>query len=158
MNEFENLFKFFIYYFLKAQLKEICMSYKNGDKSVREQLIKKYGEKRIKSAIEETSSMELIENTSKQCPQCKSWMQKLDGCNKMTCVKCHCYFCWLCKKILSKSDPYSHFNSANSECFDKLFEGVINHQEDDDDDNDSNDDDDFFPDDFETDYDEEDDE
>jgi hypothetical protein len=39
---------------------------------MREQLIKKYGEKRIKSAIEESSSMELIENTSKQCPQCKS--------------------------------------------------------------------------------------
>ena len=56
----------------EAQLREICFNYKNGDKLVRENLIKKYGEKRIKSAIEETSSMELIENTSKQCPQCKS--------------------------------------------------------------------------------------
>ena len=57
-------------------------------------------------------------------------MQKLDGCNKMTCSKCHCYFCWLCFKVLSKNDPYSHFNSANSECFEKLFEGVIQTRED----------------------------
>ena len=107
-------------------MKEICFDYKNGDESVREQLIKKYGEKRIRLAIEESSSMELIENTSKQCPQCKSWMQKLDGCNKMTCGKCHAYFCWLCLKVLSKSDPYSHFNKSNSDCFDKLFEGMFN--------------------------------
>lgn len=122
-----------------TELKKICFNYKNGDEFVRDQLVKKYGEKRIKSAIEETSSMELIENTSKQCPQCKSWMQKLDGCNKMTCVKCHCYFCWLCKKILSKSDPYSHFNSANSDCFDKLFEGVFNEQQNDDNNDDGED-------------------
>ena len=51
----------------------------------------------------------------------------------MTCSKCHCYFCWLCLKKLIKSDPYSHFNNANSECFAKLFEGTFtqdNNQED----------------------------
>lgn len=122
-------------------MKEICFLYKNGDRSVREQLVKKYGEKRIKSAIEESSSMELIENTSKQCPQCRAWMQKLDGCNKMTCAKCHCYFCWICLKILSRSDPYSHFNSVNSECFDKLFEGMVNERADQADENDDDDED-----------------
>lgn len=112
----------------------------NGDKSVKEDLERRYGQKRILRAIEENSSMELIENTSKQCPNCRSWMQKLDGCNKMTCSKCHCYFCWLCFKVLSKSDPYSHFNSANSECFEKLFEGVYTNVNNDD--NDTEDDDD----------------
>ena len=101
----------------------------NGDATLRQNLIKKYGEKRIQKAVEENLSAEFIQETSKKCPNCKSWMQKLDGCNKMTCSKCHCYFCWLCFKILSKNDPYSHFNSANSECFEKLFEGVERNDE-----------------------------
>ena len=105
-------------------MKKICTDYTSGDEEVRKQLQKKYGEKRIKAAIEETYSMDLIRDTSKQCPKCNSWMQKLDGCNKMACVRCHTYFCWLCFKILSKNDPYSHFNSRNSECFEKLFEGA----------------------------------
>lgn len=93
---------------------------------MRAKLIKQYGEKRIQRAIEESDSMELITITSKQCPNCKSWLQKLDGCNKMTCSKCQCYFCWLCLAKLSKIDPYSHFNLPSSECFEKLFEGVVN--------------------------------
>lgn len=42
----------------------------------------------------------------------------------MTCVKCQTYFCWLCLGILSKADPYSHFNSKTSNCFERLFEGI----------------------------------
>ncbi len=105
-------------------MKRICTEYTTGDAETRRFLQKKYGEKRIKAAIEETYSMDLIRDTSKQCPKCNSWMQKLDGCNKMTCARCNTYFCWLCFKILSKNDPYSHFNSRNSECFEKLFEGA----------------------------------
>ena len=111
-------------------MKSICNGYLYGDATLRQSLIKKYGEKRIKNAVEENLSADLIEQTSKKCPNCKAWMQKLDGCNKMTCSKCHCYFCWLCFKILSKNDPYSHFNSANSVCYAKLFEGVENEDND----------------------------
>ncbi len=95
-----------------------------NDDSLRDSLIKRYGEKRLQRAIEEYQSINLIQKTSKKCPNCRSWMQKLDGCNKMTCSKCQCYFCWLCLKELSKSDPYSHFNKFDSECFEKLFENI----------------------------------
>jgi E3 ubiquitin-protein ligase RNF14 len=105
-------------------MKQIVECFLNGDELTKASLVKKYGEKRLKNAIEEYQSVELITSTSKQCPSCKSWMQKLDGCNKMTCVRCHCYFCWLCLKSLSKTDPYSHFNTAMSSCFDKLFENI----------------------------------
>ena len=35
----------------------------------------------------------------------------------MTCTSCRRYFCWLCLGVLSKVNPYSHFNNPNSPCY-----------------------------------------
>ena len=51
--------------------------------------------------------------------------QKIDGCNKMTCMKCRAYFCWLCNETLSRANPYAHYNSSNTTCLNRLFEGVV---------------------------------
>lgn len=32
----------------------------------------------------------------KECPSCHHGIEKSDGCNHMTCGKCHFEFCWLC--------------------------------------------------------------
>ncbi|PPR00248.1 hypothetical protein CVT24_005016 [Panaeolus cyanescens] len=32
----------------------------------------------------------------KKCPNCKVWVDRTEGCNHMTCVKCTTHFCWLC--------------------------------------------------------------
>lgn len=48
-------------------------------------------------------------------------MQKIDGCNKMSCSKCSTYFCWICLQVLPHATPYSHFHNRSSKCFDKLF-------------------------------------
>ena len=42
----------------------------------------------------------------------------------MKCTKCNVYFCWLCMTVITTSNPYTHFNSLSSPCFNKLFHGA----------------------------------
>ena len=48
-----------------------------------------------------------LRNGAKRCPRCRFFIEKLDGCNHMTCVRCGHEFCWVCFK------PYTpdHFNN-----------------------------------------------
>lgn len=62
-------------------------------------------------AIEEAMSEALIRN----CPKCKVKIVKEDGCNRMTCTKCHCHMCYICRRDISK-EMYSHFNKPPSFC------------------------------------------
>ncbi len=37
-----------------------------------------------------------LEKYSKKCPQCQSYIQKISGCDHMTCKRCKYQFCWQC--------------------------------------------------------------
>ena len=47
-----------------------------------------------------------ISQCAKACPSCGFIVQKIDGCNKMTCAQCHKFFCWSCVRTIS---GYEHF-------------------------------------------------
>ena len=51
----------------------------------------------------------------------------------MKCTKCNVYFCWLCMTVITADNPYTHFNSMSSPCFNKLFLGADLDRDDDDD-------------------------
>ncbi|KAF2815032.1 uncharacterized protein BDZ99DRAFT_189117 [Mytilinidion resinicola] len=45
---------------------------------------------------EERASERLIQETAKKCPGCKGNVEKMSGCDHMTCSKCRHQFCWIC--------------------------------------------------------------
>ncbi|XP_073490545.1 E3 ubiquitin-protein ligase RNF14-like [Aquarana catesbeiana] len=78
-----------------------------------ELLAKMYQGKRGRRKREqEWESRKWIKENSKECPRCRSKIQKLSGCNKMTCSQCEAYFCWMCGTLLPKWNPYDHFRET----------------------------------------------
>ncbi|XP_060529635.1 ankyrin repeat and IBR domain-containing protein 1-like isoform X2 [Cylas formicarius] len=50
------------------------------------------------SGTEEAANCLWLVTNSKPCPNCKSPIQKNEGCNHMKCSKCKFDFCWVCQE------------------------------------------------------------
>ncbi|XP_030068264.1 E3 ubiquitin-protein ligase RNF14 [Microcaecilia unicolor] len=98
--------------------------YLEADEINKHFLEKRYGKRVIQKALEEMESKDWLAKNSKLCPHCGTPIQKVDGCNKMTCTGCRQYFCWICLSSLSRGNPYWHFNDPSSVCFNQLFQGI----------------------------------
>ena len=45
----------------------------------------------------------------KQCPRCKIYTEKNEGCNHMTCTECKFQWCWLCEGEYNEN----HFSTGS---------------------------------------------
>lgn len=113
-------------------LQKLRDEYNNADEKTKKLLEKRYGKQTIEAAVAECLTKDWLDQFSKTCPSCGASIQKIDGCNKMTCMKCRAHFCWLCEEYLPRNNPYSHYNTLNSPCRNKLFEGVNEFDDEDD--------------------------
>ncbi|KAG1932859.1 E3 ubiquitin-protein ligase RNF14 [Pimephales promelas] len=65
---------------------------------------------------DEALSEDWLMHNTKLCPACRTNIQKDVGCNKMTCIFCQQYFCWICLAVLDKREPYGHFRGNTNPC------------------------------------------
>ncbi|KAG8196449.1 hypothetical protein JTE90_012273 [Oedothorax gibbosus] len=50
----------------------------------------------------------------KQCPRCKTAIEKISGCNRMICRSCKAPFCWICiTEFRTEQEVYNHIHSAH---------------------------------------------
>ncbi|XP_075397863.1 E3 ubiquitin-protein ligase RNF14 isoform X1 [Tenrec ecaudatus] len=103
------------------KLVDLRDEYLQADEATKRFLEQRFGKRVIQKALEEMESKEWLEKNAKSCPCCGTPIEKLDGCNKMTCTGCMQYFCWICMGTLSRANPYKHFNDPDSPCFNRLF-------------------------------------
>lgn len=56
-------------------------------------------------------------NGVKECPNCRTDIEKNGGCNHITCFKCKTHICWVCMKTFSNSGSdggiYPHMQAAH---------------------------------------------
>lgn len=51
---------------------------------------------------------------AKFCPKCATPIEKVDGCNHMTCLGCKMHICWVCLQYFrSSGDCYGHMERAH---------------------------------------------
>lgn len=105
------------------------------DRDVCSNIAFKYGRKIVELAVSEHIAQEQFEELIKsgeaeiiKCPNCNTYIQRSDGCNKMTCMKCLVFFCNICGDRLGRDDPYEHYNNPMNKCFGKLFEGMVSEE------------------------------
>lgn len=60
----------------------------------------------------------------KDCPKCKTAMEKTEGCNHMTCRGCGTHICWVCMEYFDTGGKcYGHLNKAHGGIYDVGFGG-----------------------------------
>lgn len=106
---------------------KLLNEYEGGDENTKSRLEKRYGKKQIQLLLQDIKSESWISTNSKPCPNCNIAIEKIDGCNKMSCWKCNTFFCWLCLSVLDPHLPYFHFLDPQSKCHSQLFEGIFDH-------------------------------
>ncbi|KAG0704179.1 hypothetical protein DFH29DRAFT_981610 [Suillus ampliporus] len=55
----------------------------------------------------------------KKCPSCQALIEKIDGCNHMTCKLCQSHICWRCMGIFTVDTIYTHMRNVHGTIHDE---------------------------------------
>ncbi|KAG2366451.1 hypothetical protein BDR07DRAFT_1606852 [Suillus spraguei] len=55
----------------------------------------------------------------KKCPTCQALIEKVDGCNHMTCTLCKSHICWRCMGVFSAGTIYDHMRNEHGTIYDE---------------------------------------
>lgn len=109
-----------------SQASSIVDQFVNGTEQDKASLELKYGKNNVRKLVdaylEEQANAKWIEDNSTRCPDCQLDIERSFGCAHMTCARCACHFCFRCGVRLNARDPYAHYSTPGSSCFNKLFE------------------------------------
>ncbi|KAI5450973.1 hypothetical protein NCC49_002465 [Naganishia albida] len=87
---------------------------------------KRYGKKQLARMVAEWEENEAnrgwFERFTRACAGCGKRVNKSAGCNHMICSLCQTHFCYRCGTKLRPADPYHHYRTPGSSCFEKLFD------------------------------------
>jgi E3 ubiquitin-protein ligase RNF14 len=86
------------------------------------ELIRCYPRRAGEKTEEEKATEEYLRLYTSPCPTCNVPCQKQMGCNHMRCFQCDTHFCYLCSSWLSADNPYQHFNTLESKCYNRLWD------------------------------------
>ncbi|KAL1987150.1 hypothetical protein VTN96DRAFT_4756 [Rasamsonia emersonii] len=86
------------------------------------ELVRCFPRREAELSAEEKATEEYLKLYTTQCPTCNAPCQKRMGCNHMICSQCHTHFCYLCSTWLSEDNPYRHFNTSGSSCYNRLWD------------------------------------
>ncbi|KAI5854726.1 hypothetical protein BZA05DRAFT_424770 [Tricharina praecox] len=71
---------------------------------------------------EELANEKFLRENTTPCPTCETPVLKSHGCNHMICT-CATHFCFLCSAYLPAENPYFHYNTIGTDCYQRLWEG-----------------------------------
>lgn len=66
--------------------------------------------------IQQYRTLMTVEEQYKKCPGCDISVDRIDGCNKMKCIECGIYWCWVCRyssKTKTEREFYNEHLSDN---------------------------------------------
>ncbi|XP_054872935.1 E3 ubiquitin-protein ligase RNF14-like [Amphiprion ocellaris] len=96
----------------KEGLKAVWDDYSSASKERKRILERRYGRDVMQGTLTMWLSDDWITDNCKHCPHCFCKIQKISGCNVMTCTRCHQLFCWACLTRLEKYGS-DHFQSSD---------------------------------------------
>lgn len=87
---FYGAFHSLIFYIFRIDSKEkrqLIQEYMSADEYRRRELEKRYGRIQLKRMVDTLLDDQYLRDNASKCPNCNTFIQKTEGCNKMTCLK-----------------------------------------------------------------------